>query len=569
MSSRSTSDSALPRCWPTSDPLYVAYHDEEWGRPVTDERGLYERLCLEGFQSGLSWLTILRKRENFRRAFADFDPDAVARFTERRVERLLGDAGIVRHRGKIEATIANARGVLALRKAGTPLHELVWSFAPADYAQPRTTADWQAQTPESKELSKRLKAAGFRFVGPTTVWAAMQACGVVNDHLATCWVRDEVERRSGLEQPLQPLEVLPELLLGAARHDPGREAGQQAGVALAGDAQPRPAAARLELVPDAERHGAVSARSVKSARPLLVLDLERRLELAPEHVARLVDVRALAASGVDAGLPARQIRHVREVVEHLLGRPRDLDRHLGVHARRIKPATLLEVRRGLLALAVAVAVKPRRGARSARRERRAQPPRCRRPGTTSRRSSRRSARAATSSAASRPSRSRRRSPPRGTRRRSSGGRRTGRCRRGCPGPTRLPLLGSSRRLLTAGREVPDRGVGARRREARQRQVGEAARRHRDRAGTTLTLTPSHAYTPRVISGSTDDYHCMLLDPKLTQNMFVTSAVVKPQRTELVHHVILFEADGRQRGRGARASTRRPAARAGRASAGRS
>jgi DNA-3-methyladenine glycosylase I len=199
VSSRSTSDSAdLPRCWPTSDPLYVAYHDEEWGRPVTDERGLYERLCLEGFQSGLSWLTILRKRENFRRAFADFDPDAVARFTERRVERLLGDAGIVRHRGKIEAAIANARGVLALRKAGTPLHELVWSFAPADYAQPRTTADWQAETPESKELSKQLKAAGFRFVGPTTVWAAMQACGVVNDHLATCWVRDEVEKlRSG------------------------------------------------------------------------------------------------------------------------------------------------------------------------------------------------------------------------------------------------------------------------------------------------------------------------------------------------------------------------------------
>jgi DNA-3-methyladenine glycosylase I len=192
VSSRSTSDK--PRCWPASDPLYVAYHDEEWGRPVTDERGLYERLCLEGFQSGLSWLTILRKRENFRRAFAGFDPDAVARFTERRVERLLGDAGIVRHRGKIEATIANARGVLALRKAGTPLHELVWSFAPSEYKQPRTTADWQPQTPESKELSKQLKAAGFRFVGPTTVWAAMQACGVVNDHLATCWVRDEVEK---------------------------------------------------------------------------------------------------------------------------------------------------------------------------------------------------------------------------------------------------------------------------------------------------------------------------------------------------------------------------------------
>ena len=181
------------RCWGTGDPLYTAYHDEEWGRPVDDERGLYERLCLEGFQSGLSWLTILRKRESFRRAFAEFDPDVVARFGERDIERLLGDAGIVRHRGKIEATIANARGVLALREEGTPLNELVWSFAPSDYPAPQTTADWQSQTAESKELSKRLKSAGFRFVGPTTVWAGMQACGIVNDHLATCHVRAEVE----------------------------------------------------------------------------------------------------------------------------------------------------------------------------------------------------------------------------------------------------------------------------------------------------------------------------------------------------------------------------------------
>jgi len=181
------------RCWGTSDPLYIAYHDVEWGRPVRDERGLYERLCLEGFQSGLSWLTILRKRENFRRAFAEFDPELVARFDERDIERLLADAGIVRHRGKIEATIANARGVLALRDEGTPLHELVWSYAPSDYATPRTTAEWHAQTDESKALSKRLKASGFRFVGPTTVWAGMQACGIVNDHLATCHVRDEVE----------------------------------------------------------------------------------------------------------------------------------------------------------------------------------------------------------------------------------------------------------------------------------------------------------------------------------------------------------------------------------------
>jgi DNA-3-methyladenine glycosylase I len=188
------STSAEPlRCWPTTDPLYVAYHDEEWGRPVTDERGLYERLCLEGFQSGLAWLTILRKRENFRQAFAGFDPDAVARFDERDVQRLLGDAGIVRHRGKIEATIANARGVLELREAGTPLQEVVWSFAPEGYSTPQTTADWFAQTAESQALSKRLKTAGFRFVGPTTVWAAMQACGIVNDHLATCWVREEVE----------------------------------------------------------------------------------------------------------------------------------------------------------------------------------------------------------------------------------------------------------------------------------------------------------------------------------------------------------------------------------------
>jgi DNA-3-methyladenine glycosylase I len=192
----STSAASPPdpvRCWPTADPLYAAYHDEEWGRPVTDERGLYERLCLEGFQSGLAWITILRKREAFRSSFAGFDPERVARFTERDVVRLLGDAGIVRHRGKIEATIANAHGVLALREAGTPLHELVWSFRPEGYGTPRTTADWSAQTPESKELSKRLKQAGFRFVGPTTVWAAMQACGVVNDHLADCWVRDAVE----------------------------------------------------------------------------------------------------------------------------------------------------------------------------------------------------------------------------------------------------------------------------------------------------------------------------------------------------------------------------------------
>ena len=157
---------------------------------MADERGLYERLCLEGFQAGLSWLTILRKRDSFRRAFADFDVDLVARYGEREVARLLEDAGIVRHRGKIEAAIANARGVLALREAGTPLPELLWEYR-RDGPAPE---EWPAETPGSRELSRRLKAAGFRFVGPTTVYSSLQACGIVNDHRATCWVRDEVER---------------------------------------------------------------------------------------------------------------------------------------------------------------------------------------------------------------------------------------------------------------------------------------------------------------------------------------------------------------------------------------
>ena len=182
------------RCWESSDPLYNAYHDDEWGRPVVDERGLYERLCLEGFQSGLSWLTILRKREAFRAAFADFDPERVARFGERDVKRLLADAGIVRHRGKIEATIANARATVALRDSGSPLPELVWSHRVKPGRAPRSATDWLSTTPKSVELSKALRRAGFRFVGPTTVYAAMQACGVVNDHLATCPAREPAER---------------------------------------------------------------------------------------------------------------------------------------------------------------------------------------------------------------------------------------------------------------------------------------------------------------------------------------------------------------------------------------
>jgi DNA-3-methyladenine glycosylase I len=185
------------RCWQSADPAYDAYHDEEWGRPVRSEQGIYERLCLEGFQSGLSWLTILRKREGFRSAFAAFDPDTVAGFGERDVERLLGDAGIVRHRGKIEAAIGNARATVALRKE-VPLHELLWSYAPERHPVPQSQADWSPSTPESAALSKLLKKVGFRFVGPTTVYAAMQACGVVNDHLATCHVRAAVE---GLRRP--------------------------------------------------------------------------------------------------------------------------------------------------------------------------------------------------------------------------------------------------------------------------------------------------------------------------------------------------------------------------------
>jgi len=181
------------RCpWGDSTPDYRVYHDEEWGRPVTSDRGIYERLVLEGFQSGLSWLTILRKRENFRAAFADFEIETVARFGARDVKRLLGDAGIIRHRGKIEAAIANAKAATAL---DVPLAELVWSHAPRGRRRaPRTLADLPALTPESTELSKELKRRGFRFVGPTTVYAAMQACGVVNDHLAGCWVRVEVAR---------------------------------------------------------------------------------------------------------------------------------------------------------------------------------------------------------------------------------------------------------------------------------------------------------------------------------------------------------------------------------------
>jgi DNA-3-methyladenine glycosylase I len=174
----------LARCpWALSAPDYVAYHDEEWGRPVTDDQGLYERLCLEAFQSGLSWITILRKREGFRAAFKGFDMAQVADFGPEDVARLLEDAAIVRNRAKIEAAVGNARAALDLPDG---LAALVWRHADHDAPAPRTTADVPASTPGSKALSKELKKHGFRFVGPTTAYALMQACGLVDDHLVDC-----------------------------------------------------------------------------------------------------------------------------------------------------------------------------------------------------------------------------------------------------------------------------------------------------------------------------------------------------------------------------------------------
>ncbi len=185
------------RCgWSISAPDYASYHDEEWGRPVIDDVGLYEKLSLEAFQSGLSWLTIVRKREGFREAFAGFVPDKVARFTERDVSRLLDDAAIVRHRGKIEATIANARATLEVQEDRGSLAALLWSFEPRRRGRPVPTrlGDLESTTPESTALSKELKRYGFRFLGPTTVYAAMEAVGVVNDHLKGCHVRAACEQ---------------------------------------------------------------------------------------------------------------------------------------------------------------------------------------------------------------------------------------------------------------------------------------------------------------------------------------------------------------------------------------
>jgi DNA-3-methyladenine glycosylase I len=198
-------DGQLRCSWAGVHPDYVAYHDDEWGRPVTDDRRLFEKICLEGFQSGLSWLTILRKRQNFRAAFADFDAEAVARFEEADVVRLLGDAGIVRHRGKIEATIANARAIRAAFPEPGAFARFVWGFEPAADERPVRVepSTIVAETPASKRLSKALKQHGFRFVGPTTCHAFMQAMGLVNDHFEGCRVRGEIEaERHALVRPV-------------------------------------------------------------------------------------------------------------------------------------------------------------------------------------------------------------------------------------------------------------------------------------------------------------------------------------------------------------------------------
>ncbi|WP_439376819.1 DNA-3-methyladenine glycosylase I [Amycolatopsis lexingtonensis] len=175
----------VPRCsWGNSAPDYVAYHDEEWGVPLHGQDELYERLCLESFQSGLSWITILRKRENFRKAFKRFKPAKVAKFGEADVERLMQDASIVRNRAKILAAIKNAQAIASL---DTPLDDLLWSFAPADHVRPKTMADVPAITDESKAMAKELKKRGFVFLGPTTCYALMQATGMVDDHVEGCF----------------------------------------------------------------------------------------------------------------------------------------------------------------------------------------------------------------------------------------------------------------------------------------------------------------------------------------------------------------------------------------------
>jgi len=198
-----STDDARTRCsWAGSEPIYVEYHDREWGRPVTSDTRLFEKVCLEGFQSGLSWLTILKKRENFRKAFAGFDIDTVAAMGAADIERLVLDAGIVRHRGKITSTINNARRAQDLQREFGSLAAYFWGFEPKPGRGPATMGDIPAHTDVSKAISKDLRKRGWSFVGPTTVYAFMQAMGMVNDHVAGCFCHAEVEAERGkLKRP--------------------------------------------------------------------------------------------------------------------------------------------------------------------------------------------------------------------------------------------------------------------------------------------------------------------------------------------------------------------------------
>jgi DNA-3-methyladenine glycosylase I len=199
-----TGEDGKARCrWGSTDELYRDYHDKEWGRPVTDEGGLYEKLCLECLQSGLSWALILRKRDEIRDALAAFNPDAVAAFGRKETEALLQDPRVIRNRRKLEAIVQNARATVAMRD-DTPLPELVWSFRPPSRKAPRSYADLDSLTEESKQLANELKRRAFAFVGPTTVYATMQAVGLVNDHFAGCFVRKEVEAAQRDVQRLLP-----------------------------------------------------------------------------------------------------------------------------------------------------------------------------------------------------------------------------------------------------------------------------------------------------------------------------------------------------------------------------
>lgn len=196
-------DDGRQRCgWPGNDEQYQHYHDTEWGRPVVDSRALFEKMCLEGFQSGLSWLTILRKRENFRAAFSFFDHTVVSEFGENEISALLANAGIVRHRGKIEAVINNAQRLVEMEERGISLSDFLWSFAPRVPFGRTDISEGEfsivSQSPEATMLSKELKRQGWKFVGPTTMYSMMQSMGMVNDHFAGCYVRDECEHQRGL-----------------------------------------------------------------------------------------------------------------------------------------------------------------------------------------------------------------------------------------------------------------------------------------------------------------------------------------------------------------------------------